>query len=118
MPAMSGSVMLSVAGVISWGVGLLVLVAFIIVIATVVRRQRPDVSPILLGAMVFELLISLVAYGAQLALPRLLSVSGASGSGGYMEAFALSNVIFSVAHAAARVFLLWGIVRLAQPPNH
>jgi hypothetical protein len=40
---------------------------------------------ILLGALIFELLISLVAYATQVALPRLLSTSGASGSGSYME---------------------------------
>jgi hypothetical protein len=107
--------MLGVAGVISLGVGLLVLIAFIAVIATVVRRHRPDTAPILLGAVAFECVISLAAYAAQIALPRFFSVSASSG--GYMEAYALSNVIFSVAHAAARAFLLWGIVRLAEPPN-
>jgi len=108
---------MGVASAISWGVGVLVLIAFIAAIATVVRRHRPDATPILLGAMIFEALISLVAYLTQLALPRFLSVTGPSGSGSYMEAYALSSVTFSVAHAAARLLLLWGIVRLAQPPN-
>ena len=96
--------------VIPGGVGLLVLVAFIVVIATVVRRHRPDVTPILLGAMAFECLISLVATVSQAALPRFVGMSS------YTEAYVLSSAIFSVAHAAARLFLLWGIVRLAQPP--
>ncbi|HEX2670865.1 MAG TPA: hypothetical protein VHM25_08335, partial [Polyangiaceae bacterium] len=112
----SGTTIVGVASVISWGVGLLVLIAFFVVIVTVVRRHRPDATPILLGAISFECLISLAAYATQIALPRFLSVSGPSG-GGYMEAYALSNVIFSVAHAAARGFLLWGIVRLAEPLN-
>ena len=109
--------MLGVAGVVSWSVSSSVLIAFIVVIAIVVRRHRPDVAPILLGAMIFELLISAVSYVTQLVLPRFMSVSGASGSGGYMEAYVLSTLLFSVAHAAARLFLLWGIVRLAQPPR-
>jgi hypothetical protein len=113
---MSSYEVLSVASVISWGVGSSVLIAFIVVIAIVVRRYRPDASPILLGAMIFELLISLVSYATQLVLPRFMSVSGSSGSG-FTEAYALSSLFFSVAHAAARLFLLWGIVRLAQPPN-
>ena len=108
--------MLGVAGVISWSVSSSVLIAFIVVIALVVRRHRPDVAPILLGAMIFELLISALSYATQLVLPRFMSVSGGSG-GGFMQAYALSSLLFSVAHAAARLFLLWGIVRLAQPPN-
>jgi len=82
---------MGVASAISWGVGVLVLIAFIAAIATVVRRHRPDATPILLGAMIFEALISLVAYLTQLALPRFLSVTGPSGSGSYMEAYALSS---------------------------
>jgi hypothetical protein len=101
---------------ISWGIGVLVLIAFIVAIATVVRRHRPDAAPILLGALIFEALISLVTYVTQAALPRFTSMSGLAGSGSFMEAYALSSVIFGVAHAAARLFLLWGIVRLAQPP--
>jgi len=111
---MSAIAIVGVAGVISWAVGMLVLIAFIVAIATAVRRHRPDAAPILLGAVSFECVISLLSYATQVALPRLLSVSG---SGSYMEAFALSNVLFSVAHAAARLCLLWGVVRLAQPVN-
>jgi hypothetical protein len=110
---MSGTAIVGVASVISWAVGLLMLIAFTIVIVTVVRRHRPDAAPILLGAISFECLISLAAYAGQIALPHFVSPSG----GGYMEAYALSNVIVSVAHAGARAFLLWGIVRLAEPPN-
>ncbi|HKO52507.1 MAG TPA: hypothetical protein VJV79_32590 [Polyangiaceae bacterium] len=115
---MDSSVIVGVAAVISWGVSMSLLIAFIVVIATVVRRHRPDASPILLGAMIFEASISLVSYATQVALPRFMSVGGGtSGSVSFVEAYALSNVIFSVAHAGARAFLLWGIVRLAQPPN-
>src|SRR4051794_26296481 len=111
---MFGSAIVGVASVISWGVGLLVLFAFFVTIVTVVRRHRPDAAPVLLGAISFECLISFAAYATQIALPRFVSVSGPSG-GSYMEAYALSNLVFSVAHAAARAFFLWGIVRLAEP---
>jgi len=110
---MSASGIYGVGNVISAGIGVLVLVAFIVVIATVVRRHRPDATPILLGALIFEGLISVVTSLVQAALPRFLGVS----DGSLMEAYALSNVISSVAHAAARACLLWGIVRLAQPTN-
>ena len=113
---MSGTGILGVAGAISWGIGLLVLIAFIVVIATVVRRHRPDATPILLGAIGFECAISIAANVTPIVLSRFLSVSGPSG-GSYMEAYALSNLIFSIAHAAARALLLLGIVRLAEPAN-
>ena len=113
---MFGSTIVGVASVISWGVGVLLLIAFLLTIVTVVRRHRPDAAPILLGAIVFESLVSFSASVTQIALPRIVSVSGPSG-GSYMEAYALSNLVFSVAHAAARGCLLWGIVRLAEPLN-
>jgi hypothetical protein len=105
------------ASVISGGVGLLVMIAFVVVIATSVRRHRPDVTPILLGAIGFECVIALASNLTPLVLARFTSVSGPSG-GSYMEAYALSTLIFSIARAAARACLLWGIVRLAEPPNH
>ncbi|HYQ01203.1 MAG TPA: hypothetical protein VER96_21175 [Polyangiaceae bacterium] len=116
---MSSNTLLTLAGFISSGIGVLLPLAFIAVIATVVRRHRPDVTPLLLGAMSFECLISVVSYVTMFALPHVLTVSAPSiaGRSSYTEAYALSNVIFSVGHAAARILLLWGIVRLAQPPN-
>jgi hypothetical protein len=95
----------------------LVLIAFIVAIATVVRRHRPDAAPILLGAMIFEFFISSAAYATSLVLPRLVSMGASAGYGNYIEAQALSTVLFSVAHATARACLLWGIIRLAQPLN-
>ena len=106
--------MLGVASAISTCVEALVLVAFLVAIATAVRRYRPDAVPILLGATIFELSISVVAYLARVVLPRFF-LGGGSGTDSVMEAYAISGVVFSVAHAAARLLLLWGIVRLAQP---
>lgn len=116
---------MGVAGVITFGVGLVLLIAFLVAIATVVRRNRPDVAPILLGAVIFECLISIASYAMQVVLPRFggwvfslgSSSAGSSGTSSYVEAYVLSNTIFSVAHAMARACLLWGIVRLAEPPS-
>jgi hypothetical protein len=117
MAAMSPTALLGIASVMSWGIGAVVMIAFVVAIAIVVRRHRPDAAPILLGATIFELLISVAGYVTTMALPRLMSVSMSPGYSSYMEAQALSTVIFSVAHATARVCLLWGILRLAQPVN-
>ena len=116
---MSSNTLLTLAGFVSSSIGVLLPLAFIVVIATVVRRHRPDVTPLLIGAMSFECLISVVSYATMFALPHVVSLSAPSSAGrsSYTEAYALSNVIFSVAHAMARILLLWGIVRLAQPPN-
>jgi hypothetical protein len=97
----------------SWGVSLVVSLTFIIVFATVVRQYRPDVAPLLIGAVVFELLISLCAAGASVMLTRIISTS--MGVEGYAQAQAISTSIVALAHASARALLLWGIVRLARP---
>src|ERR1700742_1573338 len=106
--AMSSTLMISLAGAFSWGLGTIVLLAFIVAIATVVRRHRPDAAPLLLGAMLFELLITLTSYATTIVLPRLTSVSSGGGYPSYIEAQAASTVVFSVAHAASRALLLWG----------
>jgi hypothetical protein len=115
----SSNALLTFVGFITSGIGVLLPVAFIVVIATVVRGHRPDAAPILLGAMIFECLISVVSYAALFALPDLVSVSAPSASGrsSFTEAYALSNLVFGLAHAMASSLLLWGIVRLAQPPS-
>jgi hypothetical protein len=109
----SASVFLGVASLFSWGIGLAVLVAFIIAIATVVRRHRPDALPILFGAVIFEILITLCSFVATIVLPRF--ATPALGMAGYAETQAINTVVFAVAHAAARSLLLWGVIRLAQP---
>jgi hypothetical protein len=102
---------LGAAGVFSWFVGMLVLLAFVIAILTVVRSQRPDVVPILLGATLFEIMITVCSFAMSAVLPRLVGVTS------YAEAQGLNIVVFAAAHAAARTLLLWGIMRLARPAS-
>jgi hypothetical protein len=109
----SSSLFLGVAGVFSWFIALAVLVAFVVVIATVVRRHRPDALPILLGAIIFEILITICSFVATIVLPRF--ATPALGMAGYAETQAINTVVFALAHAAARSLLLWGVIRLAQP---
>jgi len=99
----------------SWGVSVVVLLTFIVVIATVVRRYRPDAAPILIGALVFELLIT--AYGA--CAPAILARITITSLGieGYARAQAISTFTIALLHASARALLLWGIVRLARPAD-
>ena len=40
----------------------------------VVRRHRPDVAPILLAALSLEVLFTLAAFAAQLAIPRFVEM--------------------------------------------
>jgi len=111
MRRMSSAAMIGLSSALSWGLGLIVTLALIAVIATVVRKHRPDAAPILLGAVIFELLISIGSYAMSVTMSRILGTSG------YVEAQALNTLVAGIGHAGARTLLLWGIVRLAQPPG-
>jgi hypothetical protein len=111
----SSSLIFAAASMFSWGVSLVVSLTFIVVIATVVRRYRPDAAPILIGALVFELLITVYAAGASVILARITSTS--MGIEGYAQAQAISTSVIALLHASARALLLWGIVRLARPAD-
>ena len=117
MARMSSNLIMGLAGTISWGISALVMIAFIVAIAITVRKHRPDAAPLLLGATIVEFLISLAGLAASYLIPRLVTMGGTSGYDRYVGAQALSSVTFSVAHAAARILLLWGLLRLAQPPQ-
>jgi len=103
--------MIELASALSWGLGLIVTLALIAAIAIVVRKHRPDAAPILLGAVIFELLVSIGSYAVSLTLSRMI------GAGGYLEAQAVNTAVAGIAHAGARTLLLWGIIRLAQPAS-
>jgi hypothetical protein len=107
----TSNLLLGAASLFSWLVSLFVLLAFVIAILTVVRSQRPDVVPVLLGATLFEIMITLCSFAMRVALPRLVGMTS------YAEAQGLNTVVFAVAHAAARALLLWGILRLARPAS-
>lgn len=107
------SLLFGLSAAMSWFFGLAVQITFLVVIASVVRRNRPDVAPILFGAVIFELLVTTCAYASSFVLARF--VMGVAGMQGYARAQAISTMVFGGAHAAARALLIWGIVRLARP---
>ena len=109
---MAGSTLIfGIAGAATWGLNLLVLCVFIGVVATVVRRHRPDVAPILLLALGLDFGFSVVSYAAQMLLPRLLLGDVTR----YVQAQAVSSVVTGLAHAATRGLVIWSVVRLASP---
>jgi hypothetical protein len=115
---MTGSTLfLGIAGAASWGLNLVMLSVFIGVVATVVRRHRPDVAPILLLALGLDFAFSILSYAAQVLLPRVLLGDPTS----YVEAQAVNTIVTSLAHAGTRGLLIWSVVRLAAAtyqPGH
>jgi len=109
----SSTVFIAMASGISLLINLGVLIAFLVVVLTVVRRERPDAVALLLGALVSELLLTCLSYAVSLILPQLIGAMG--GVAGYAQAQAVNILVFALAHAAARGLLLWGVVRLARP---
>jgi hypothetical protein len=109
----SPTLFIGVASAFSLLLNLSVLIAFVVVVLTIVRRHRPDAVALLLGALVLELLLTCASYATSLILPQLVGTLG--GVGRYAEAQAINVFVFALAHAATRGLLLWGIVRLARP---
>lgn len=112
---MSPSASLVVSSVLGIGINFAVLVAFIVVVLTVVRQHRPDAVPLLLGALGFEALLTAASFASSVLLTRLVMPGGMDG---VAAAQSLNTLLFSLAHAGARCLLIWGIVRLARPLEH
>ena len=112
---MSGTstMLMDTGAIVSWLLTLAVLLTFVIVAATTVRKHRPDAAPILLLALSIEFIFSLAGFAAQFALPRLFYVGGDFSH--YMEAQAISTVSVSLGQTCARSLLIWSVVRLALP---
>ena len=111
----SPSFQLVMAGVAARGLTLLVEVAFIVVVIVVVRRQRPDVAPLLLLALSMEMLFTLGSAAAQVILPTLLATNGNLTQ--YGQAQLISTVAITLGNAMSRVLLIWGVARLAAPAS-
>jgi hypothetical protein len=109
---MSGSTLIfGISGVVAWGLNLAVPLVFIGVAATVVRRHRPDVAPVLLLALVLDFVFSMASYAALVLLPRFLLGDMTR----YAEAQALNNLVSALAHVMTRGLLIWSVVQLASP---
>lgn len=107
---MSGSsaLVVGIAGAASAGLNLLLLLAFALVAATIVRRRRPDAAAILLAGLGLELFIVLGSFTAQFLLTRLVGVAS------YAEVYAPTTIVVALGHAASRALLIWGVARLAS----
>ena len=92
-----------------------VLVAFIVVVLTVVRQHRPDAVPLLLGALGFEGFLTAASFASSILLARFVMPRGI---GGIATAQSLNTLVFALAHAGARCLFIWGVVRLARPREH
>jgi hypothetical protein len=107
------SLFLGIASVTSWGLSLLLSFVFILVVATLVRRHRPDVAPVLLLAVGLDVVVTAVSLAAQVLLPRLLLGDMTR----YAEAQALNTIVTALLHAITRGLLIWSVVRLASPTH-
>ena len=101
-----------IASAASWGLSLLLTFVFILVAATVVRRHRPDVAPVLLLALGLDFLFTLVSFFAQLLIPRLLGDVTR-----YAEVQAVNTLVTALVHAGTRGLVIWSVVRLASPTH-
>jgi hypothetical protein len=99
-----------------YGAGLFVSVAFIIVwivvLATVVRKNRPDALPVL-GASVG---VSALATGFSVAVAVAARFVTPSGAEAYMIFYAATSAGSTLLHAAASALLIAGVVKLSKPP--
>jgi len=108
----STALILGIAGATSWGLSLLLTFVFILVVATVVRRHRPDVAPVLLLALGLDFLFTVLSFAAQLLIPRLLGDVSL-----YAEVQAVNTLVTALVHAGTRGLLIWSVVRLASPTH-
>ena len=96
----------------AWLVGIVCQIVLIVVVATVVRRHRPDAW--------HGLLAWAIASGAAFVLSPLLHSASAffarsDGVSGFLRASALTQGIMIPVHLVVFVLLVRGLVRIAQP---
>ena len=101
---------------ISSGIGSLLAIAgaitLIAVIATVVKRNRPDAYGGLLAWSIGQLVLLGVSH---IGYPLLAAV--AHGSEGYLTATAMFRIVLSLGHLGLVLLLVRGLVAIAQPPK-
>ena len=105
-------VLLGAVGTLSTLVMFAVEIAFAVVVATIVRRERPDALGVFIASIVCD------GFGLFLGIASgLLMVLAGSGESG-MYAMVGANLFVTILRVAARTLLIVGVVRLArQPPE-
>jgi hypothetical protein len=85
-------------------------IVFIVVVATLVRRERPDAWALLAGSFACDVVALVVGTGGSFAGTMLFGTSGG------LYAIAGINLFASVLRVVARALVILGVVRLARPP--
>ncbi len=106
--------LLSVVAGLSALVSLVVQIGLVVLVATVVRRHRPDAYGTLLvwaGLAVAFHLVGMVL------TPVLMFLAGRSGPQGLVAGQALATGVGLVSHVTLAAILARGLVKLAEPPR-
>jgi hypothetical protein len=91
-------------------------VAILIVISTVVRRNRPDAYQGLQAWSIGSLVVFVVMYVARLVVP-LFAKASSDGMEGYFRLNALLTIFGTGLHVVLVILFIKGLTALAQPPK-
>jgi hypothetical protein len=89
-------------------------IVLLVVVATVVRRHRPDAHGALLGwaiaALVSAIVLPAVGFAA-------VAIAGRAGIEAILQAQTATILLNTLAHVALVALLVRGLVKIAQPPK-
>ncbi|MBS2017902.1 MAG: hypothetical protein JST00_33805 [Deltaproteobacteria bacterium] len=97
----------------SWFVGIVCQIVMIVVVATVVRRHRPDAWHGLLAWAIASSVALVVAPALQSGAAFFARGDGISG---FLRASAIVQALMIPVHLVVFALLVRGLVRIAQPP--
>lgn len=83
--------------------------ALLIVALTVVQQRRPDAAALFLASSAIDLIATVLAFPIPMLLSRYVGIAQ------YAEAQAVSTAVFAVIHSVAKLFLIFGVVKLTRP---
>lgn len=96
-------------------VGLACEVAVVVVVATVVKRHRPDAYGTLLAWAIGSLVVTIAFAVAYPVTAKLVPAS--AGVDGYLTALAILGFVRAAVSVALLVVFIRGLVALAEPPR-
>lgn len=99
----------------SWVVSIACQIALIVVVATVVRRHRPDAWTALL-AWIITSAVTMVVTPVLHTVLTLVIARSAGGIEGIYKSQVIAQAVLVPLHIAVVVLLVRGLVRIAQPP--
>ena len=105
------------SSILSFCVSLGIDIGFLVV-AFIVRRERPDAGGLLLASAILHLANLVVGWGLTTALPFLLDRGGAGrGMGGYAQMSFVVHLFTSGIGGVAAILMMMAIVRVAREPR-